>query len=123
MTTHQGVTIADADQLFDLLRDGSAFHDCIFDNAELELENCSARRADFAGLECQTLRIVDSTLGEALFDKADIQEAEFLNSNLTSARFRNARLNLSRLVDCDLSLCNFDGANFDSLVKSLCRSN
>ena len=48
---------------------------------------------------------------EARFDKADIREATLVGSQFTSAMFRDAKLNLSRIENCDMSLCNLDGAN------------
>jgi len=63
MTTHEALAIFDADQLFELVRDGSVFLGCVFDGAELadfdaeelELQACSGRGADFTELACQRL--------------------------------------------------------------------
>lgn len=128
MKIHESLSITSTDQLFALLRTGAVFHSCQFDGAELtgldaefmEFESCSLRRADFSGLVCPSLRILGSDAQGACFEDADIQEAEFLRSVRTSANFRGAKLNLSRMVDCDLSLSNFDGATLFGIA--LCGS-
>ena len=67
MAIHEGLTIADADQMLDLLKRGVVFKDCVFDDAdltdfdaeELEFEGCSFRKADFSNSSCQSLKISD----------------------------------------------------------------
>ena len=119
MAIHEGLTITDEEQLSALLRKGVVFRNCNFDEAdlrdfdaeEMELQNCSLKKTDFYNLACQSLRIIDSNLERARFEKADIHEATFENCMCESADFSGAKLNLSRMVDCDLSLCDFDKAN------------
>ena len=82
-TPHENLTITDAAQFHDLLRNSAIFIRCMFDDAELpefdaeqlHFEDCSLRRVNFFNLACDDLTIENSRLQGARFDKADIREA------------------------------------------------
>ena len=108
MTPHENLTITDAAQFHELLRNSAIFIRCMFDDAELpeidaeqlHFEGCSLRRVNFFNLACDDLTIENSRLQGARFDKADIREATLRGCEFTSATFREARLNLSRIENC-----------------------
>ena len=119
VAVHQGLTVADAGELDALLRKGTVFERCNFDDAELweldvpelELRDCSLRRVDFRDLVCERLVLSGCDLEGARFDGADAHEAVFENCNCQGASFRGAKLNLAKLLDSDFSACRFEGAN------------
>ncbi len=119
MTPHEDLTITSASQFESLLHRSATFIRCVFDDTdlsdfdaeELRFEDCSLRRVNFFNLACDALYIEGSSLVGARFDKADIREATLLRCECTSALFRDAKLNLSRIENCDMTLCNLDGAN------------
>ena len=118
LTVHQDLTVADADELQALLRQGAIFERCSFDDAELwELGRPGARasglhaatRVDFRDLVCERLVLSGCDLEGARFDGADAHEAVFENCNCQGASFRGAKLNLAKLLDSDFSACTVRG--------------
>ena len=113
---HENLTITDAAQFHDLLRNSASFIRCIFDDAELpeidaeqlHFEECSMRRVNFFNLARRPHHRELAPAGRPLRQSGHTRGDP---AKFTSATFREARLNLSRIENCDMSLCNLDGAN------------
>ena len=77
--------------------------------------------SDFQSVQGDFLRIYKSSVTDAMFDGAVLDNAQFTESTLLQTSFRGAKMGKAMIMQCDASRANFDAVDFrmGEMVKTI----
>ena len=106
-------------QFYDVRSVGARF--CNTKTWHMGIHESDFSGSDSRSVEGDFLRVYKSSITDAIFDGAILNNAQFTESTLLQSSFRGAKMGKAMIMDCDASRANFDSVDFrmGEMVKTI----